>query len=101
MNNRYPRRGRPPKRLDSEELAEIYIYNMSMAEFKQKKRRELTSEISRKNAEVEEQLKQFCLNCEKSSCKHGDCAEWRAQRKKLESESGLKDLYARLRQLYY
>ena len=37
MNNRYPRRGRPPKRLDSEELAELYIYNMSMAEFKQKR----------------------------------------------------------------
>ena len=101
MDKQQRRRGRPPKRLDSEELAELYIYNMSMAEFKQKKRRELTSEISRKNAEVEEQIKQFCLNCKQSCCKSGDCKELRDARKRLEAESGLKDLYARLRQLYY
>ena len=77
MNNRYPRRGRPPKNADE------YLQNLGLSMQMLKRRRELAAEIEKLTAEGERELELFCLNCTQKNCEHGDCQPLRDKRKKL------------------
>ena len=94
MNNRYPRRGRPPK-----DYIE-YTTNLAINEKLRQRRQELGEQLGKLNLEVEEELRTFCLNCKQPNCRSGDCQAWRAEKRRLVVEKRIPQLQAQISSSY-
>lgn len=90
----YRRRGRPPRKVDEN------LMNLSETERKRQLRREFAAEIEKANAEIEIELKNYCLSCSKDSCKYGDCQEIRQEKQRLIKAKGIPRLRAQIQSLY-